>query len=77
MRDSRPLVPRWVGIFAALLCFAAVANWPYGFYKLPPRGGLWCLNGAGLPVARTRAAQLGVDLCSGSFDLQPAVSNAV
>lgn len=34
MCDSRIIVPRWVAILVALLCFAAVANLPYGFYKL-------------------------------------------
>jgi hypothetical protein len=34
MCDSKIIVPRWVAILAALLCFAAVTNLPYGFYKL-------------------------------------------
>jgi hypothetical protein len=34
MHDSKQMVPRWVAFMAAFLCFAAIADLPYGFYKL-------------------------------------------
>ena len=34
MDNSSQILPRWVLIGAAVLCFVAIADLPYGFYRL-------------------------------------------
>lgn len=47
MIEYKQFVPRWVALLAAALCFAAVANLPYGFYMLLR----WVVCGVAVAIA--------------------------
>ena len=34
MNDKEQYLPRWVILLAAVMCFVAIANMPYGYYLL-------------------------------------------
>lgn len=55
MYDVR-LVPRWVVLCAVTLCFAAVADLPYGFYRL--LRWIVCAVSIGLVVESYRRSQM-------------------